>query len=82
MSTVSATETIWFIDNLARIRIGGDQSGGQLAVVESEGRCGDMPPLHVHRREDEAFYVLEGRMSVHLPGGSVELGAGEGAFAP
>ena len=25
-------------------------------------RPGDMPPLHVHHGEDEAFYVIEGEL--------------------
>src|SRR5262245_62090568 len=58
MSSTTTTEAIWFIDNLARVLVDGDASGGTLAVVEVEGRRGDMPPLHVHRREDEVFYVL------------------------
>ena len=82
MRTTTATESIWFIDNLARILVAGEESGGTVAVVESEGRRGDMPPLHVHRREDETFYVLEGKLLLHLPDGSVELGPGGAAFAP
>ena len=82
MSTVTQTEAIWFIDNLARVRVSGEDTGGTVAVVEIEGRCGDMPPLHVHVREDETFYVLEGELSLHLPGSSVELGSGEAFFAP
>jgi quercetin dioxygenase-like cupin family protein len=82
MSMATTTEAIWFIDNLARVVVDGAASGGTLAVVEIEGRRGDMPPLHVHRREDETFYVLEGRLSLHLPDGSIELGPGEAAFAP
>ena len=45
-------------------------------------RRGDMPPLHVHRREDEVFYLLEGRVSLHLAGSSLEIGPGQAAFAP
>jgi mannose-6-phosphate isomerase-like protein (cupin superfamily) len=82
MSRTTTTEAIWFIDTLARVLVDGDASGGAIAVVESHARGGNMPPLHVHRREDEVFYVLEGRLSVHLPEGSVELGPGEAAFAP
>ena len=65
MSTATTTDAIWFIDNLARVLVGGETSQGRLAVVEIEGRRGDMPPLHVHRREDEVFYVLDGELSVH-----------------
>jgi quercetin dioxygenase-like cupin family protein len=82
VTTATTSESIWFIDNLARVLIDGAASGGATAVVEIEGRRGDMPPLHVHRREDEVFYMLEGRVSVHLPGSSVEIGPGEAAFAP
>jgi mannose-6-phosphate isomerase-like protein (cupin superfamily) len=81
MGTTTKTDAIWFIDNLARVLVDGDVSGGAVAVVELAGRSGDMPPLHVHEREDEIFYVLDGRLAVHLPGESRELGPGEAAFA-
>ena len=67
MSTVTTTDAIWFIDNLARVLVDGEASDGRLALVEIEGRQDDMPPLHVHRREDEVFYVLEGELSIHTP---------------
>jgi mannose-6-phosphate isomerase-like protein (cupin superfamily) len=85
MSTLTAAtrpEPRWFIDNLARIHVGGAATGGRYAIVEAEGRAGDMPPLHVHHREDEVFHVVEGRMTLHLPGNSVELGAGTTVVAP
>ena len=82
MSTATTTESIWFIDNLARVLVDGETSGGTVAVVEMDGRRGDMPPLHVHRREDEVFYVLDGKLSLHRPDGSTELGPGQAAVAP
>src|SRR3954471_11561439 len=81
-ATATDTRTLWFIDNLARIALDGDATGGAFDVVEIEGRRGDMPPLHVHRDHDEAFHVIEGRLSVHLPGRTVELGPGDALFAP
>jgi quercetin dioxygenase-like cupin family protein len=80
-ATASST-TIWFIDNLARVALDAETTGGAFDVVEIEGREGDMPPLHVHRDHDEAFHVLEGRLTVHLPGRVVDLGPGEALFAP
>jgi hypothetical protein len=41
-----------------------------------------MPPLHVHRDHDEVFYVLSGRVSLHLPDSRIDLDAGEAAFGP
>lgn len=34
-------------------------------------------PLHLHRSEDEAWYVLEGRLGFRVGDGEVEAGAGE-----
>ena len=39
-------------------------TGGRLGVVETEIPAGHGPPLHVHRQEDEAFYVLSGTVDV------------------
>jgi quercetin dioxygenase-like cupin family protein len=38
----------------------GEQSNGALAAMEAVNGPGDGPPLHVHNREDETVYVLEG----------------------
>jgi quercetin dioxygenase-like cupin family protein len=47
-----------------------------MAVVEHAIRRGQMPPLHTHE-EDEAFYVLEGTMTVYAGDETVRIAAGE-----
>src|SRR5918996_690749 len=44
----------------AELKIAGEQSGGEWAVVEWRIRAGDEPPIHTHTREDETVYVLDG----------------------
>lgn len=39
-------------------------------------------PLHLHRYDDEAWYVLEGTLRVRLGGNEVEAHAGSGVFVP
>src|SRR5258708_718860 len=39
-------------------------------------------PLHVHHRDDEAWYVLEGILRVKVGEGEVEAGAGSAVFVP
>jgi quercetin dioxygenase-like cupin family protein len=41
-------------------------TNGVLGAIEVAGPSGAAPPLHVHHREDEAFYVLEGEYSVFV----------------
>ncbi len=67
----------WFTDTRMRVLVA-DEAG---SLVEAEARKGNMPPLHVHHDEDETFYVLSGRMSLHTPDGSVELEDGDAVLA-
>ena len=39
-------------------------------------------PLHVHHREDEGFYVLDGDVTIHVGDDVVEAGPGDFAFGP
>jgi mannose-6-phosphate isomerase-like protein (cupin superfamily) len=75
-------DPIWFGDTLARVHVDSTDTDGRLAIVESLAPAGDMPPLHVHHREDEVFVVLEGRLSLYLPGERVGLPAGTSFRAP
>jgi mannose-6-phosphate isomerase-like protein (cupin superfamily) len=79
---MGTAQPLWFVDHLVHIRVDGDASGGALALLDERGRRGDMPPLHVHRRDDETFYVLEGELTVFAGGEGITVGAGHAAFAP
>ena len=43
----------------------GAETGGRYTVVEQVTPAGWGPPRHVHSREDEIFYVLEGTYEMH-----------------
>src|SRR5918999_5734630 len=76
------TQPLWFIDNLVHIHVDGATSGGAFALLDERGRRGDMPPLHVHHRDDETFYVLDGEVSLFAAGRQLTLTAGQAALAP
>jgi quercetin dioxygenase-like cupin family protein len=73
---------VWHLDFLATIKTSGDETAGRLTVVEMYGPHGAGSPLHVHRREDEWFYVIEGELAVWIGGETVGAGAGSFAYAP
>ena len=50
--------------------------------VEMEAPNGFGPPLHIHHREDEWFYVLEGEITVWVDGTTAVLPAGAFAYGP
>src|SRR5918992_6157125 len=75
-------QPLWFIDNLVHVHVDGDASGGVLALAEERGRRGEMPPLHVHHRDDEAFYVIDGELSLFVADERLTLAGGQAALAP
>jgi quercetin dioxygenase-like cupin family protein len=85
MSAVALTtsaEPLWFIGGLVHVHLDGDQTGGAFALAERRARRGDMPPLHVHHRDDESFHVLHGELTVHVGQQTIALTAGQTALAP
>ena len=52
-------------------------TGGDFSLIEGCLKPGNEPPPHVHDREDELFYVLEGRMDVYVGNEVFNAGAGE-----
>jgi mannose-6-phosphate isomerase-like protein (cupin superfamily) len=84
MSTSERTETesLRFLGNLVRIHVDGETSRRAYCLVEEEGPAGAMPPLHVHHDDDEAFYVLGGRLRLFVGAHELKVGAGQCGFAP
>ena len=82
MTRHERVQPLWFIDNLVHVHIDGDASGGVLALAEERGRRGEMPPLHVHHRDDEAFYVIDGELSLFVADERLTLAGGQAALAP
>lgn len=76
-----STEARWFSLNLARVHVSKAHSGGGLSLIEMSGRRYDSP-LHVHHRESETHFVLEGILRIHIPGRSVELHPGDAFCTP
>jgi len=64
------------------VKIGSEQTDGRYAVIEDVSPVGGGPPLHVHRYEDEVFYVLEGEVEFQLGDQRFRAKAGSTAFLP
>jgi mannose-6-phosphate isomerase-like protein (cupin superfamily) len=66
-----------------RFMIDGSAAGGRFSLVEHPMSPRALAaPLHLHTREDEYSYVLQGRMGALLGDDVVEAGPGELVFKP
>jgi len=74
--------TFWFLSNRMTIKATAASTGGAYGLVESWIAPGFSPPLHVHHREDEAFWVLEGEVSMRCGDRSFRARAGSFVFLP
>ena len=71
----------WWLGSLSVIKATSDQTGGLytlVEVLENEGEA----PLHVHYREDEYFWVIDGEIEFEVGGKKFEAGPGSFVFGP
>ena len=71
-------EARWFLQNRTLIKATAESTGGAYGLLESWVPPGASPPLHVHYREDEIFWVLEGELTIRC--GERTFGAGPGCY--
>jgi mannose-6-phosphate isomerase-like protein (cupin superfamily) len=75
-------EAIWFLQNRMVLKASAGTTGGAFGLLESLLAPGFSPPLHVHHREDESFWVLEGEVTVRYGDETVRASAGSFVFLP
>jgi quercetin dioxygenase-like cupin family protein len=75
-------EALWFLGALATVKASAETTGGRVAVIEHLAPRGSGSPLHVHRREDEWFYVIEGELTLWVGGEVIVAGAGAFVYGP
>src|SRR3954454_15361166 len=66
----------------AELKLAGEESGGDWAVVEWRVLAGEEPPIHIHTREDETLYVLDGAITAFVGDQRIEVEAGSYAALP
>jgi quercetin dioxygenase-like cupin family protein len=75
-------EALWFLGSLVMVRSSAGTTGGQVAVLEHQSPPGSGSPLHVHSREDEWFYVIEGSLTFWVGGTVIEAPTGAFVYGP
>jgi quercetin dioxygenase-like cupin family protein len=75
-------EARWWFGQLAVIKTTSDDTAGQLTIVEITAPPGLEVPPHVHHRDDEGFWVLEGDVTFEVGDTMIEAHAGDYVFGP
>src|SRR6185436_12354520 len=75
-------EALWFMGCLAVVKSSSETTGGRVAVIEHLASQGAGSPLHVHHREDEWFYVVDGELTFWVGGEVIDAPAGSYVFGP
>jgi quercetin dioxygenase-like cupin family protein len=68
--------TIAVVGDVYRFLATGEDTNGKYALFEGIISPGGGPPPHVHSREEEGFYVLEGEITFTVSGERVVAAAG------
>ena len=78
----SLEQSVWYSGWLLTFLATGEDTRGQFALMEQVARKGNVPPRHIHHREDETFYVVEGEMTFSVGDETIKATPGTMVFDP
>ena len=79
---VNVDSTLAYMGSLMTFLAKGSETGGRFALMEYHTKPGNEPPPHVHEREHELYFVLEGTMRFYCEDKILDIGAREVVFLP
>ena len=75
-------EAYWWSEALAVVKASAADTGGQMTILEVTEPPNTVAPLHVHHREDEAFWILEGSATFEVGDQTIDVQAGDYLLGP
>src|SRR5215470_11871042 len=76
--SASDAKSVWLGGMGVVFKLAGTETGGLFSVVEHPIEPGRLVPPHMHTREDELSYVIEGEIGARI--GDQELKAGPSSY--
>ncbi len=73
---------LWVANELMTFKVSSEDTGGMYALTDSVVPPQGEAPLHVHHREDEAFWVLEGELEILVGEDTFRASAGSFVHLP
>src|SRR5215813_14472064 len=79
---VTIESTFAYMGSLMTFLAKGSETRGRFALMELRTKPGNEPPPHVHEREHELYFVLEGTMRFYCEDKTLDIGPGDIMFLP
>lgn len=80
MQVRASSDSIEWLGTKYKTLLGAAQTGARLSIFESLDQPGCGPPRHIHKAEDETFYILSGEVEFWQEGRTTQHGPGEVIF--
>lgn len=78
----SLDRSVWYNGSLMTFLATAEDTEGKFALIEAVARKGNTPPPHIHHREDEIFYVVEGEITASVGNKTIKATPGTLVFMP
>jgi len=75
-------QAYWVMGDLFTYLVTGEESGGSYFTLEVSVGPGNGPPPHIHHREEEQFYILEGELTFQVGAQTVQASQGDFVHIP
>jgi mannose-6-phosphate isomerase-like protein (cupin superfamily) len=75
-------KSFWLLTDLHTFKATARDTNGAMTVAELKAGHEISPPPHIHRNNDECFYVLEGTFDFSLAGRAFSAGVGSFVLLP
>jgi quercetin dioxygenase-like cupin family protein len=66
----------WMLGGLYEVLLSSDETNGGASIMQMTMRKGMGPPRHIHHGVTETVYVVDGTISYHIDGQTVDGGPG------
>ena len=75
-------QAVWFLNSRLTLKATGESTGGTLSLIEALLAPESAAPWHIHHRDDEMFYILDGSFLFKCGDELFERGPGSFVFLP
>ena len=79
-TALNVANTGWSQTQLSSFLITSEETQGKAALLEAVQTKGNEPPRHSHQDTNEAFYVIDGKMTFYVEGETIAAPAGTTVF--